>query len=469
MSKKQQCTRNFQNEFANTDNLRQNASNQLYDFQKVSLSLSGYPEAVSMKLAVILETRRAKANGKFSVKIRFNFDNQAFYVNTGIDVPQENFLLGKIVGLPKSTMMNYIISQKLEYTQNVLEDLQMRGLLKTKFQTGTEIKRFIESGADGYDELDKVDRMKLHFKTYTENHLSKYTSKSSADQYRLMLKKVELYCEIQNLYISDINASWLKDFELFCLKSGMSVNGVGNYMRAIRTIFNDAIDREIISVDKYPFRRFKIKRAKTAHRNVTIQDLRYMLRLDYDVFMADLKTKAKKHTSVFPDVKRYVDLFFLSFFLAGMNIKDLLFLTKSDIRNNQISITRFKTGEPVIIRVEPEAWEIIKRYPGKKYLLDYLDEYSTDDYRSMERRMNSNLKLVLSFVTAYWCRHSWASIASRLDVSDPVIDLAQGRVPKGMASVYINRDIKKVTDANRKVIDYLFKEEKKKNTTQKTE
>ena len=377
MSKKQLCTRNFQNELANTDNLRQNATNQLYDFQKVSLSSSGYPEAISMKLAVILETRRAKANGKFSVKIRFNFKNQAFYVNTGIDVPQENFLLGKIIGLPKATMMNYIISQKLEYTQNVLEDLQMRGLLKTKFQTGTEIKRFIESGADGYDELDKVDRMKLHFKTYTENHLKKYTSKSSADQYRLMLKKVEAFCEIQNIFISDITVGWLKDFEIFCDQTGMSTNGKGNYLRAIRTIFNDAIDRDLISPDKYPFRKFKIKEANTKHRNITLKDLRYMLNFDYEMFYADLKENANKYTSEFPNVKRYVDLFFLSFYLCGLNLKDLLFLKKSDIRGGQLSILRAKTDEPIIIRIEPEAQEIISRYPGKKYLLDFMDTYST--------------------------------------------------------------------------------------------
>lgn len=456
MSKNQQCTRNFQNNVSECDKQRQNKTNDLYNVQKNLLPLSNYPQFVSMKLAVVLETRRPKANGKFSVKIRFNFKNQAFYVSTGIEVSKDNFTLGKIIGIPKATMMNNIIAKKLDYTQNVLEDLQLRGLIKTKFKTGTEIKRFIESDVDDYDELSLDDRMKLHFKTYTEKHLQKYNSKSSSEQYRLMLKKVESFCEVQNLFISDISVGWLKDFEIFCDKTGMSVNGKANYLRAIRTIFNDAIDRDLIGPEKYPFRRFKIKRAKTKHRNVTVEDLRFMWNFDYDTFYAELKEKSKKHTAEFPNVKRYVDLFFLSFYLCGMNIKDLLFLKKSDIRNEQLSVMRIKTDEPIIIRIEPEAKEIIDRYPGKKYLLDFLDSYSTDDYKNVERRMNVNIKFVLPVITAYWGRHSWATIAGELDIPDPIIDIAQGRTVSGMSAVYINRNLSKISDANRKVIDYLF-------------
>lgn len=449
MSKLSKCTRNFQGLLTKSDISRQSATNQLYNFQAIT-------KFTNMKLAVVLETRRAKVNGKFAVKIRFNFKGQAYYVNTGVEVQKDYFFLGKIVGIPKATMYNNIIAQKLDYTQNVLEDLQLRGILKTKFKSGTEIKNFIESGSDGYDELDHEDKMILHFKTYTENHSQKYSAKSSGEQYGFMLKKVETFCDVQNLFITDITVGWLKDFETFCEKSGMSVNGCGNYMRAIRTIFNDAIDRDLIGFDKYPFRRFKIKRSKTKHRNVTVEDLRFMLNFDYDTFLSDWKSKAKKHTSVFPDIRKYVDLFFLSFYLCGMNVKDLLLLQPGDIRNGQLSMMRIKTDEPVVIRIEPEAKEIIDRYPGKKYLLNFLDTYSTVDYRNVEKRMNANLKLVLSFVTGYWGRHSWATIAGELDVPDPIIDIAQGRTVPGMSGVYINRNIKKISEANRKVIDYVL-------------
>lgn len=437
-------TKNFQNTVHNCNTVYQNVSNQLYDFQ-----------FLSMKITLVLETRRPKANGKFAVKVRFNFNNQAYYVNTGIEVPRDNFTIGKIVGIPRASALNNILADKLDHTQRVLHDLHQNGLLRTKFKTGTEIKNFIESGEQVSEHLNAEMHQQLLFKPYVTKHLSRYTSKSSADQYRNMLAKVATFCQIDALSISDITVSWLKDFDAFCDNSGMSVNGKGVYLRAIRAILNDAIDRELLSYDKYPFRRFKIKTAKTKHRNVTIEDLRHLLNFDTEKFKEKQREKSKKHTSEFHNVERYIDLFFLSFYFCGMNIKDILFLQKKDIRNNQISITRSKTGEPILIRVEPEAWKIISKYPGSKYLLDYLDSYSTDDYRSLERRMNENLKLILPFLTNYWSRHSWATIASGLHISDPIIDLAQGRTVKGMSATYIHRNIDDINKANRKVINFL--------------
>ena len=443
-----QRTKDFQKAHANNDFLRQNATNLLYNFQSTEL--------MSSKIAVVLEKRRKKANGKFPVKIRFNYKSQAHYINTGVEVPEGNFTLGKIVGMPKASLLNSIIAQKLDYTQSVLDDLQLRGLIKTKFKTGGDIKRFIESGEDVYDEKQDTDRAVLLFKSYVENHAKKYSNRSSANQYLHMLNKVGEFADLDVLFLQDINVAFLKDFEIFCEKSGMTTNGIGNYMRSIRTIYNDAIDRDLISVEKYPFRRFKIKKAKTIHRNVTVDDLRFMLNFDYSALMDKLKEKSKKHTSRFPDVKKYVDLFFLSFYFCGMNIKDILFLKPNDIRNNELSIIRFKTGEQIIIRVEPEAWDIINLYPGKKYILSFLDEYSSDDYKNLEKRMNENIKFVLPYVTGYWARHTWATIASELDVPDPIVDIAQGRTVKGMSGTYIARNMKKVTEANRKVLDYVF-------------
>ena len=80
MLKNNQRTIDFQNTRAKNDFLRQNATNLLFNFQNTEL--------MSSKIAVVLEKRRKKANGKFPVKIRFNFKCQAHYINTGIEVPE---------------------------------------------------------------------------------------------------------------------------------------------------------------------------------------------------------------------------------------------------------------------------------------------------------------------------------------------------------------------------------------------
>ena len=431
MFQKNCSTRNCTNHVANTDNLRQFTPNSLYNFQ--------INDFVSMKISVVLETRRAKANGKFSVKIRFNYGGQAYYVNTGVDVPKENFHLGKVFGMPKASIYNSVIANKLEYTQNVLEDLQLRGLLKTKFKTGTDIKRFIEDGELGFDNLNRDERMKLHFKSYVENHALKYGIKS-AEQYTSMLKKVGTFCNLEYLFIDDINTAWLKDFDTFCERSGMSVNGRAFYMRPIRVIWNDAIDRGLVGLDKYPFRRFKIKKADTKHLNMPIDDFRALMNMD---------CSEKTH------MQRYRDIFMLSFFLCGMNIKDLLYLRKSDIIGGEVSIVRGKTNVPIRVKLEPETREILDRYKGDKLLLNIMEVYG--NYEDFRRRLNRALKQEFAYISIYWARHSWATYAAELDVPDPVIDMAMGHKLKGMSATYIARNMKKVTEANRKVIDYVLK------------
>jgi integrase len=73
--------------------------------------------------------------------------------------------------------------------------------------------------------------------------------------------------------------------------------------------------------------------------------------------------------------------------------------------------------------------------------------------------MNKNLKKIFPFISIYWARHSWATIAAELDTPDSVIDMAMGHKIQGMASVYIRRNLNKVSEANRKVIDYLFEKQ----------
>ena len=222
MLKNNQRTIDFQNTRAKSDFLRQNATNLLFNFQNTEL--------MSSKIAVVLEKRRKKANGKFPVKIRFNFKSQAHYINTGIEVPEANFTLGKVVGMPKASLMNTIIAQKLDYTQSVLDDLQLRGLIKTKFKTGGDIKRFIESGENVYDEKQDPNKAVLFFKSYVQNHAKKYSNRSSANQYIHMLNKVGEFADLDLLFLQDINVAFLKDFEIFCQKSfSMFQNGLKIY------------------------------------------------------------------------------------------------------------------------------------------------------------------------------------------------------------------------------------------------
>ena len=172
---------------------------------------------------------------------------------------------------------------------------------------------------------------------------------------------------------------------------------------------------------------------------------------------------------------QYKDIFMLIFYLCGINMVDLCRLKKIT-SDGYIEYKRAKTGKPYRIKVEPEALEIINRYKGKNYLLNILDRYK--DYRNYLHRLNINIseigetKIVkrshgklgkkqkeglFPELSTYWARHTWATIAASLDIPKETIAAALGHeIGNRITSIYIDFDQKKIDDANRKVIDYLF-------------
>jgi integrase len=150
--------------------------------------------------------------------------------------------------------------------------------------------------------------------------------------------------------------------------------------------------------------------------------------------------------------QRYFDVFRLSFFLIGINLVDLCHLPTTAIQDGRLVYVRRKTHKLYSIRIEKEAAEIMKRYvKGGSFLLQF---YNGENYRAFGQHLNDNLP---DGTTLYWARHSWATVAASLDIPDDVISLALGHSAKNPTTdIYIRRDLKKVDEANRKVIDYVL-------------
>ena len=61
-------------------------------------------------------------------------------------------------------------------------------------------------------------------------------------------------------------------------------------------------------------------------------------------------------------------------------------------------------------------------------------------------------------LSSYWSRHTWATIAASIDIPKETISEALGHsIGSEVTSIYIKFDHKKVDEANRKVIDHVFK------------
>lgn len=250
----------------------------------------------------------------------------------------------------------------------------------------------------------------------------------------------------------DIDLKWLTDFEAFCAKTA-SKNARNIHLRNIRAVFNNAIDYEITSA--YPFRRFKIRPEATRKRALTVDELRQFMNMKVEEYQ-----------------QFYKDMFLLSFYLIGINAADLARLEKIT-SDGRIEYNRAKTHRKYSIKVEPEALELINKYRGTKVLLCIADRWT--DHRNFLHQFNKALKNMgkvervgrggkkvrtpaFPELSSYWCRHTWATIAyNECGISEDIIGQALGHASSHTTtSIYINRSVKLIDQANRKVLDYVL-------------
>ena len=78
----------------------------------------------------------------------------------------------------------------------------------------------------------------------------------------------------------------------------------------------------------------------------------------------------------------------------------------------------------------------------------------------MERKGLGGKKIIKPLfpnLSSYWSRHTWATLAAEIDIPIETISAALGHsYGSSTTNIYIRFDLKKVDDANRKVIDYVM-------------
>lgn len=396
---------------------------------------------MNISVSLYLDKRNKKTDDTYSLKLVVRFKNETAMINLGIYLQENQWIDDKVVNHPtKRILNNYIETKYIEAKTKVLE-LKMSGNIH--LLSKDDIKNYIEG-----KEINKTPKylVKEHFEYFIG---SKYKNRTK-ELYKATLNYISKYTDIDSLFFEDITVQWLRAFEKFLIDRGLAVNTIAIELRNIRAVFNNAIDEEKVSLSSYPFRKFSIKTEETAKRSLSVKEL------------AKLRDYPCK-----PHQEKYRDIFILSFYLIGINPIDLFSI--AEIKNGRIDYRRAKTGRLYSIKVEPEAQQIIDKYKGENQMLFVLDNYS--NYKNFLDRLNNNIQEIeiiektvngkkvtqktFSALTIYWARHSWATIAASLDIPKETIAAALGHGGKSVTDIYINFDMKKVDEANRKVIDYV--------------
>ncbi len=372
--------------------------------------------------------------------VRYRINHRGiFYITTSIKCDPKNWKGKCLKGEP-----NYRIKNETIIYESGLIQREFLSLNDKLFSmSNQDLKEHIEAIL-----FNKVKTTKKTFINYLDEFISTKSNKGTRSVYLTTRNKIldfDPKCTFETM-----DKKWLISFRDSMSKT-MKVNSYSIHFRNIRAVFNYAIDNEITNL--YPFRKFSIKSEKTKKRNISVEQLREL-----------------KNYPVEPFQEKYRDMFMLIFYLRGINIGDLCLLKHSNLKNGYIEYKRQKTGAMYFIKVEPEAMEIINRYKGKKYLLNILDTLT--DYHNFTKRMNSALKgigvterkglggkkhtkALMDYLSTYWARHTWATLASSIRIPKEVISAGLGHSSGSVTDIYIEFDQRRIDRANRRIIDYL--------------
>lgn len=246
---------------------------------------------------------------------------------------------------------------------------------------------------------------------------------AAAESYRTVAGRFAVFQKQSPMEFADLTPSHIKKFERFLYAHRCCRNTVSLYMRLLRSICRKAGKEGRMEYTDELFAHVFTGYDSCDKRAVTADVISLLLDLDL----------SKKEGLQFAR-----DLFLLSFYLRGIPFIDLAHLKKSDVRGGVLRYRRSKTQQPLAVKLEEWALEIIKRYenvlPDSPYLLPIIkrpdDEDEHRQYDSALRLYNKRLHQLSALLgleknlTSYVARHTWATLAYHEGI--PVSEISAG-------------------------------------------
>ncbi len=400
-----------------------------------------------------LDTRRTKPGSASPLKIAITQNRKVAYITLDVRLTAEQWdpVKERIQNHPDTFVLNTYINEEKQKVDSSLISLNREGLLNNL--SASQIKDKIAEERNPVKPSEPEQPLSLFLPRFLTFIAPKKASTKEIYEHTLNRIKAHIGEEgLKTLKFEDITLDWLNEFNAFMAKTAPSPNARNVHFRNLRAVFNNAIENEVTT--HYPFRKFKIKAVETAKRSLKVEELRRLFFFPCEEHQV-----------------KYLDMFKLMFYLMGVNMIDLAKLT--EIKNGRLDFNRSKTGHLYSMKVEPEAMALFEKHKGSDHLLFILDRWVNDEF--FRRKMNKELQKIgpmhkkpgrggkkvyepiFPEITAYWARHSWATIASDIDIPDRVIAEALGHeYGNRITNIYINFNIKKVDAANRKVLDWVL-------------
>jgi integrase len=316
--------------------------------------------------------------------------------------------------------------------------VELARLLEAKGSYTVEqlIKLYVSNSFNGYF---------FPFADYTVKNLKADNRQKTAAVLQTARKSFEDFLCGQDILFDKIDSDLMRKYENHLKHKGVMKNTVSCYMRALRSVYNQAVRRGL-TIQRNPFVGVFTRIDKTVKRAVS------------ENIIIRLKNK---DLSAHKGLSLARDLFMFSFYMRGISFIDMANLRKNNIKSGYIVYTRSKTRQQLTVKLETCMREIISRYESQTingYLLPIYtaqNQINTNQLRNYNKRLKriSEMLGLKKSLSSYVARHTWATLALQKGIPIKIISESMGHENETTTRIYLASLGQSAVDkANEKII-----------------
>lgn len=359
--------------------------------------------------AIVLDKRRLRQDGTYPVKLRITHDRKQRYYSTKVSLTESDF--DRVMGLRPRKEFKEVRIRLQAVEQKAVEAIQKIAdfsfdIFESNFRSKSATTRNV---FDAFDE--QVSKLNEEGRV------------STAYSYKYSQKSLRKFIGREHLGFAEITPQLLQKYESWMVKNGKSMTSVGIYLRALRTMVNEAIAKKILDKESYPFGKYgyQIPAGRNVKKALTLKQIGKIFKYE-----AEPESTEEYHR----------DLWIFSYLCNGINFKDIARLKYKNIDQDRVIFIRSKTErtskknlKPIVATLLPEAIAIIDKWGQHKRdqetnVFPILEKNCTPQremalVRQVIKMNNTYMRRIAEAVgidmpvTTYTARHSCATVLKR--------------------------------------------------------
>lgn len=389
---------------------------------------------------VIVPTKRL-ANGKHRIRIAVAHQAQTRYIATPFILDSISQLKkGRVVRHENAAQINLCLQRTINEYILILSSIKHANQL-----TCTQLIHSIQE-----EERKKY----LTFDVIAKEFLSTLQSESRIKSYKLYKTAISHFNRFlkkeHDIPLEQIRPSHIHQYQNFLEKRELSSTTVRIYLTLIKVILNYAIKMDYIHYKVHPFAACILPSSRIRNLDLTVDELKSL---------RDVSLKEQNLLIV-------RDLFMLTYYLGGINLKDLLdyHFEENNLILSYIKHKTYRTkhGEnEIVFSIQPEAQQIISKYRTDKGFLKFGPYESYNKVYSLIYRYLTRIAReagITSSISYYSARKSFAQHGYNIGIQIETIEYCIGHSMKSNRPIgnYIRVMRSHADIAMRRIFDELL-------------